>query len=1607
MTTDPIIEKIEASRQELLDLSLRNRLLNYHPLRAKGLAEIEADPVSLFDVLVREKRAISFLPQPDEDDSDPPQATPTRLQTPEKAEDLQARLLKTYYAANTITQEQGVNTLFIALGMVEWYEAMASDTERRAPLVLIPVSLERTSVRVKFSVAYTGEELGENVSFKEKLRNDFGVDLPDLRQAADADDEDLDVADYFSRVAQSIHGMESWSVDTASVELGFFSFHKLLMYRDLDSKSWPAGNGPSESRIMRALFGDGFAEPEPTISDEDHLDDHLRPKDTHHVVDADSSQALAILDVKNGRNLVIQGPPGTGKSQTITNVIAEAIARGKKALFVSEKMAALEVVKRRLDELELGAACLELHSRKTNKKSVLDELRKTLYADKPGIVKEGDFTALIRERKRLNAYAEAVNTPVGETGVSPFEAYGQLMRIRDSLGSNGCGSPPRLEIACIDSWSNSDFGEKRNIVSDLQAILKSVGSPKDLLFWGCQRRRMLPYEREELRDKINAALRTGEALSAATRALSGAMCLSDTPTDEAGAGNLLRAAECVADTPDIKGINLGAAAWRTQRTAIEKLRHTGLRWARLRAKYDSVLTPATWGKDVAEIRRALVGFRLRREVMSSCDPAIQSLEALLDAAHALGDALRLNALGNAAAAKRLVATAQHVVEAPDLKGINLGAAEWIEHRDEIERLRDLGVRWAELRAKHDSVLTPAAWDEDVLAVRRTLATTGRKKMRRWFSMEYHRSRKRLAMLCRGDLPGDVEAQIILADAIIEEQELRKRLAGLESVAAAALGSRWQGIDTAWEAIPDVINWTLKLHEDLAKEAVDSDIIRALDRGLDIEAILALLRQSEDALELYEADTGGFSAAEVDALHDHCRARNLLSLLCQGGLPKSSEQQVALVDVIMEERQLQETLARLSPVAEAALGSQWQEEETAWDAVSGVIEWAVKLHDDIDRGATDSSIIRALNAGIDIDAIPAMLQQARDSLNAYRASADGVLNHLEMDREKRFGHPDGFMRMSFSDQKQLLMEWSSRIDAVQDVVNVNRALQDAEGAGIHAIADLATERPEAAARLTDWFAYARYEQIVFRAFEERPALDTFAGAAHEHRIKRFRNLDRSALEHNRDRIAGAHRTNLLGLQAWTPPSGNLNREFSTLKREFEKKQRHLPIRQLMKRAGNAVQAIKPVFMMSPLSIATYLEPGSARFDLVIFDEASQVRPADALGALCRAEQAVVVGDEQQLPPTRFFDPAMFADDDDEDDSSVIADIESILGLMVSKNCPSRMLRWHYRSRHESLIAASNQEFYDNRLVVFPSPDSEKRMCGLHYHHLPDTVYDRGKSRTNRKEAKVVAQAVMEHARQHPSLTLGVAAFNGSQTQAIRDELEMLRQQDPDCEPFFSGKCHPEEPFFVKNLENVQGDERDVIFISVGYGRDATGQVSMNFGPLNQDGGERRLNVIITRAKRRCHVFTNLSADDIDLGKTQAVGVRVLKIFLAYAASGVLPADMPMPMGLTVDSPFQAAVASRLRARGYTAHEEVASGGKFIDIGIVDPERPGRYILGIECDGATYHSSRSARDRDRIREAHLRDLGWKLHRIWSTDWFQNEERELARAIDAIEAAKAAAT
>ncbi len=455
----------------------------------------------------------------------------------------------------------------------------------------------------------------------------------------------------------------------------------------------------------------------------------------------------------------------------------------------------------------------------------------------------------------------------------------------------------------------------------------------------------------------------------------------------------------------------------------------------------------------------------------------------------------------------------------------------------------------------------------------------------------------------------------------------------------------------------------------------------------------------------------------------------------------------------------------------------------------------------------------------------------------------------------------------------------------------------------------------------------------------------------------------------------------------------------LARELQKKMRHKPVRQLVTEMGPALTELTPCLMMSPLSVAQFLPPGQAQFDLVVFDEASQITVPDAIGAIARGDNCIIVGDPKQMPPTRFFERgAEEAEDDD------LGDLESILDEALASRIPLHRLTGHYRSRHESLIHFSNHAYYGGELVTYPAADT--RETAVSFRRI-DGMYAKGRSRTNEIEAKAVVDEVTRRLRD-PELSkfsLGIVTLNADQQRLIEDLLDRARRNDPDLERFFRpGPEEPEEPF-VKNLETVQGDQRDIILLSIGYGPTEVGArtMSMNFGPLNRHGGERRLNVAITRATTEVVVFASFDADMIDLTRTSARAVWDLKRYLDFADRG------PVALGEAVrdvgglhayDSDFEAAVAEGLRRRGWNVQIQIGISKFRIDLGIVHPDLPGRFLAGVECDGATYHSSPSARDRDRVRHIILEQLGWRLLRIWSTDYFTDPERELSRVHDRLE-------
>ncbi|WP_213877880.1 DUF4011 domain-containing protein [Pseudomonas sp. dw_358] len=557
----------------------------------------------------------------------------------------------------------------------------------------------------------------------------------------------------------------------------------------------------------------------------------------------------------------------------------------------------------------------------------------------------------------------------------------------------------------------------------------------------------------------------------------------------------------------------------------------------------------------------------------------------------------------------------------------------------------------------------------------------------------------------------------------------------------------------------------------------------------------------------------------------------------------------------------------------------------------------------------------------------------------------------------------------------------------------RVREQASEAGLMPLAVALEQNQLAADAIEPTFvtAYARW--FATEGIDSEPLLRNFVAAEHMSDIAAFNQLD-DALGSLSVRYI---RARLCGL---IPSKNDIGKGsgFAILKHELQKSRRHKPVRQLAVEMGDALNKLAPCMLMSPLSIAQFLPADQPPFDLVIFDEASQIAPWDAIGSIARGKQVVIAGDPRQMPPTNFFNRGASAGDDD-----TAEDMESILDECLGAGVPSHSLSWHYRSRHESLIAFSNHRYYDSNLITFPA--AETRASAVHWRRV-DGVYAKGKGRHNQAEAEAIVEETVKRltdpAFVAAGYSIGIITLNADQQKLVSDLLDKARLQYPQIEPFFQeGQM---EPVVVKNLETVQGDERDLIILGIGYGPTEPGApvMSMNFGPLNKDGGWRRLNVAITRSRREMLVFTSFDPSMIDLNRTNARAVRDLKHFIEFAQRG--PRALAEAVQGSVggyDSPFEEAVAQGLRRMGWHVVPQIGVSRFRIDLGIVHPDRPGDYLAGVECDGATYHSAATARDRDKVRGAILQGLGWNLLRVWSTDWWVDKEGALQRLHGALNA------
>ena len=1693
--TEFATDALASLRRRLLDLTARNRLLNFTHGRTGNIRVIDELPDELYRLLLAETElrfaavpdpsraqllefgylqlnpetgvdeqlrkdptaaewaaelglATAFeLPSPPEEGLVEPKHRDRAVQTLMFPAEMEARLRKLRNSAQTAIEETGANICFIAFGFLAWFENSSSDKPRLAPLLLVPVRLDRGRLNPEnrtynYTISYTGEDILANLSLGEMLRVDFGLALPELA-------EETTPEAYFAAVATLVRKPQPrWRVRRYAT-VALFNFSKLLMYLDLNPELWPEARpitghpivsrffssraGSSASLGAGAGAGVGFGVGV-GFGAEHAIDDLPEIHRRYPIIDdADSSQHSALIDVVDGKNLVIEGPPGTGKSQTITNLIAAALAQGKKVLFVAEKLAALEVVKRRLDHAGLGDFCLELHSHKTQKRKVLSDINARLSNQHqygmPAQI-DADIERYEELKAQLRGYAEEINREWHATGLSVHQILMGATRYREELGINPASVHPEF----FDGVSFNDSAQRRSLelvrtFADVQRqVAGQIGVEAKLSdhpWFGVGNRDLQLFDQERVAAPLLAwqqALAQLDDLGVQARdGLAGAGSAALTHLDEfrrllddLEAVRAVHSDAILAALPRIRGDTL-----RLLEQSLQLLREIRA----LRAELAGIVSASALDDPGLQDRLQSAAVELQAlglpgifridQLDAQSQTLAQFHERFKRIAEPMGEIAQRLGQGFAEQIQPTeagVTVLRDVVElAHRLRPALVGMRN--EIFDDIaldELLPALKSELTGLAAEREALAAYFAVDRlppvaELQVIRSELAETG---LFRWISGAYRDARRRIQQLAAA--PGVRSRDLLQHAPQLQQFAARQATFQAHPRYRQALGEHFQGTDTVVDDLLELRAWyravrdrfgvgfgsAVPLGDQLL--TLDATLMRGLQSLVQqgflpqIDEVLTRLRDLKQrfpgvaAIQERDRPLMGPTAPLADLEQ---RLRESLGVIAAGLRPGSGANLETLRATGERIALLRQRMAVWQP---DQLNPEWFEGQVDWTLaperideallvkVEHTLKFAQVLESRISTDALRDAIYRRPNREflLHLDALCSRLQ---DAWTGYHTQRDQFAAVTELDLDAWAQGSDGTLD-GLRRRNQRALDHAPWLANWVDYVRVRYQVEQAGFRGLVKVLETAEIAPEAAEKA---YRLGIYDRLAREILKQLPGLASFSGNAHLALQRRFREYDDKLKHLQRQRVAAKAAEN-------QPPEGVAGgkvsnyTELALLRHELGKKRRHVPLRQLVARAGNALAALKPCFMMGPMSVAQYLPRGEIEFDLVVMDEASQMKPEDALGPIARASQLVVVGDPKQLPPTSFFDKMV---NEDDEDTTAIEDSESILDTALPI-FHSRRLTWHYRSQHEHLIAFSNRSFYDSQLVVFPAPHAESPDFGVKLTRVPG---GRFVHRRNIEEARYIAAAVQTHVLERPHESLGVVAMSAEQRDQIERAVEERSKEDSRFRSALEARLETEEPFFIKNLENVQGDERDVIFISCTYGPETIGgRVAQRFGPINSDVGWRRLNVLFTRSKRRMQVFSSMGSGDILLTERSKRGVVAFQEFLAFAETGQLHREgrqVRVP-----ESDFEIAVATALSKAGFECVPRVGVAGFFIDLAVRDPGNPGRYLLGIECDGPTYHAARSVRDRDRLRQAVLERLGWQIRRVWSTDWYRNPQAEL---------------
>lgn len=1341
--------------RKLLDLSLRNNLLNLRV--TQNTIQIISISLNSFEDALADGDEFQVLPKPNDwanplsvsgvyqavNQSDPivdllkHELAHKRLRSYLTEGELSSALTKLYRSSRVSLEENGANTLYLALGFLKWYETPKSELPRYAPLLLLPVEIIRKSAQKGYVVRSREEETLMNITLLEMLRQDFGIVINGLDELP-RDESGVDVKRIFNIVRHGIMAQTRWDVEEEAF-LGTFSFNKFIMWNDIHNNA----DKLKENKIVASLISGKMEwETSETLVLETNLDKEYLPSDIALPISADSSQLEAICAAVQDKSFVLHGPPGTGKSQTITNIIANALYQGKKVLFVAEKMAALSVVQKRLTDIGLDPFCLELHSNKSKKSTILEQLQKTTEVVKKSSPLEYQTEAerLHTLRTELNDYVESLHKQ-HQSGFSLFDCFTGYAQL------NGAPDCITLEERFLDGLNSDKFVEYTEIVEELQNVGSLCGHPFNHPL-----------------SEIKTTLYSQQAKASAF---------------------------------DLISTYIGLLI-QLDKSRIELRKLLKMETSIYSREHD------------------LAAMQLAKELLSLPDTPAEIMNA--------GNVE--NTLGN------------------------------------IIEISSHGI-------KRDSY--------------------------------------------RQELLNDFNKSILQFDAE----------SGL---------TNWNSASEKW----------------------------FLPRWLEQNKILKSLNPMSKSGKVNK--------------------QNVVSCL----------------EKLILYKQEQEILDEKAPMLSKTLDFLWNSGNSDWTNLIQICEAVIRIHHFTVSLTGDPLLARQIRTNLSV--------QFSEGSRAYLEVNGKILqtfigiNDRIKETETRLSE---LLDISFSNNedkthdwteiwKQKAQIWNENLDSLRDWTSWNLAVEKCLKFGLEPVVSTYKGGKLKNEEVVNSFKKALYRQCSERIISHDPQLSAFNGKLFENKIRKFKEKSKYFEELTKAELYSKLASSIPSFTKEASQSS----EIGILQRAIRSKGRGMSVRKLFDLIPNLLPRMCPCMLMSPISVAQYFDVDHSKFDLVVFDEASQMPTCEAVGAIARGKNVIVVGDPKQMPPTSFFSTSNFDEENAEKE-----DLESILDDCLALSIPSKHLLWHYRSKHESLIAFSNSNYYDNKLMTFPSPDDIATK--VNNIHVPG-FYDRGKTRQNKFEAAAIVEEVLRRLTD-PVLSqrsIGIVTFSSTQQNLIDDLLTEAFVKNPEME--LVAKQLNEE-IFIKNLENVQGDERDVILFSMGYGPDKDGKISLNFGPLNRDGGWRRLNVAVSRARYEMKVYSTLRSDQIDITRTASEGVAGIKAFLEYSEKGKMVLTQKNYIRKAKPNSFEKLVAEEIQKSGYIVHTDIGCSGYRIDIGVVNPENPSEYILGILTDGENYKSAKTAKDREVVRMEVLRLLGWNIYKLWSPDWWDNPQKVLQDILVSIKEAQ----